>query len=175
MRYAPNIIRDEFRLHQQYLSGLNPHFAQIIDISGVNRLPDLILRATTAESYDAHISQSGGFWNVQPRVKENSRPSLSQDNLGDTRINTQPNQRVMCNHCGRPHASNQCSIFHKLCHRCLKPRHFARECPTQNVNPNKALDRGYVRPPAPNVNATIHAPLARGLGNNFNNKRKPGR
>lgn len=39
------------------------------------------------------------------------------------------------------------------------------------MNPNKAPDRGYVRPPAPNVNATIHARLAIGLSNNFNNKR----
>lgn len=66
MRYAPDIIRDEFRLRQQYLGGLNPRFAQIIDIPGVNRLPDLMLRATTAESYDVRINQSGGLRSVRP-------------------------------------------------------------------------------------------------------------
>ena len=37
MRYAPDIVRDEFRLRQQYLGGLNPRLAQIIDIPGTDR------------------------------------------------------------------------------------------------------------------------------------------
>lgn len=34
MRYAPDIVADDFRLRRQYLEGLNPRFTQIIDLPG---------------------------------------------------------------------------------------------------------------------------------------------
>ncbi|XP_078158092.1 uncharacterized protein LOC144553768 [Carex rostrata] len=68
MRYAPDILRDDFRLRQQYLSGLNARLAQIINIPGIDTLADLMLRATTAESYESRISQASGSRNVKPRI-----------------------------------------------------------------------------------------------------------
>ncbi|XP_078169752.1 uncharacterized protein LOC144564103 [Carex rostrata] len=174
MKYAPDIIRDEFRLRQQYLSGLNPRFAQMIDIPSINRLPELMLRATTTESYDTRINQSGESRNVRPRVEGNPRPPLPRENHRDTRIDNRYNQRVMCNHCGRSHPSDQCNTFYGLCYRCHKPGHLARDCPSSspqgNVNPNRVPVGGYVRPSAPNTNIAGQPPLARGLGN-FNNNR----
>jgi hypothetical protein len=32
MRYAPDIVADDFRLRRQYLEGLHPRFTQIIDL-----------------------------------------------------------------------------------------------------------------------------------------------
>ena len=58
MRYAPDIVRDDFRLRQQYLGGLNPRLAQIIDISGTNRLSDLMLRANTADRKSTRLNSS---------------------------------------------------------------------------------------------------------------------
>ena len=73
MRYAPDIIRDEFRVKQQYLGGLNPHLAQLIDIPEIDKLPDLMLRATIAESYETRANQLICVRNTRPRMEETSR------------------------------------------------------------------------------------------------------
>ena len=50
MRYAPDIVADDFRLRRQYLEG--PRFTQIIDLPGTVRLVDLMAHALRVESYE---------------------------------------------------------------------------------------------------------------------------
>lgn len=52
MRYAPDIVADDSRLRQQYLGGLNPKFAQLIDQPGTVGLPNLIRHALQVETYE---------------------------------------------------------------------------------------------------------------------------
>jgi hypothetical protein len=149
MRYAPDIVRDEFRLKQQYLGGLNPRIAQLIDIPGVERLADLMSRASTAESYEVRISQNMGTRNVRPKLEENPRNNPPRSNYPIA-------NRSKCNRCGKDHATSQCSTINGLCYHCLKPGHFSRDCPARVVpgkaNQDGGFNRNYTKPFPPTIN-----------------------
>lgn len=145
MRYAPDIVQDEFRLRQQYLSGLNPRLAQLIDIPGVDKLPDLMLRATTADAYETHFSQPSGVRNIRLRMEDTPMSTPIRYNNMGSRTNFCPNEKPWCNHCHKPHLKEQCSYANRLCHICLKSGHFARECPYKPPQSNIIPNRGTMR------------------------------
>jgi hypothetical protein len=72
MRYAPDIVADDFRLRRQYLEGLHPRFTKIIDLPGTVRLVDLMAHALRVESYEPSKGQQSFVLNVKPRVDGSS-------------------------------------------------------------------------------------------------------
>ncbi|KAJ3699132.1 hypothetical protein LUZ61_002837 [Rhynchospora tenuis] len=128
MRYAPDIVNDEFRLRQQHLYGLDPRLAQLIDIPRINRLPDLMLRATTTESYDVRINQVNCIRNVKPKIEG---PKIKAQHVENIREKTDPipRKKPWCRRCQKPHYESKCRFLSGLCFNCNEPGHLARECP----------------------------------------------
>ncbi|KAJ1692761.1 hypothetical protein LUZ63_009459 [Rhynchospora breviuscula] len=139
MRYAPDIVNSEFRLRQQYLGGLNPRLAQLIDIPGVNNLPELMLRATTVETYDARIGQSGNPRSVRPRTEGGQRQEPPKRGSTIARADAGSSLELWCRRCERPHAEAECRKLNGLCYNCSESGHFARECP----HPDRRGVAGY--------------------------------
>ncbi|KAJ3697440.1 hypothetical protein LUZ61_001145 [Rhynchospora tenuis] len=121
MRYAPDIANDQFRLRQQYLRGLNPRLAQLIDRPGLDLLPDLMSQAATAESYEPRINQAENSRNVRPKV-ETPKTDLQRNE------NSEEN-KPWCRRCQKPHFESQCRVLSGLCFNCNEHGHLARDCP----------------------------------------------
>lgn len=88
MRYAPDIVADDFRLRRQYLEGLHPRLTQIIDLPGTVRLVDLMAHALRVESYEPSKGQQSFVLNVKPRTDGSLNKPLPLATFSFLRVKT---------------------------------------------------------------------------------------
>ncbi|KAJ4789102.1 Gag polyprotein [Rhynchospora pubera] len=121
MRYAPDVANDQFRLRQQYLRGLNPRLAQLIDRPGLDLLPDLMSQAATVESYETRINHA--------EISRNVRPKVETPKIDLQRNENSEGNKPWCRRCLKPHPESECRVLSGLCFNCNEHGHLARNCP----------------------------------------------
>ncbi|KAJ3690328.1 hypothetical protein LUZ61_019492 [Rhynchospora tenuis] len=150
--YAPDINEDAFCMRRQYLNGLNPDIAVVIDNPSVQGIQALMEAAEQVESYQLKKAQFKNNRNNRGRGKggnsRNVKPSVPPNRSTGT-----PYDRAWCRHCQLPHAESQCQYKNQSCFRCGSMDHWARNCslpapltPQVSFTPGSSSNRGRQSP-----------------------------
>ncbi|KAJ4813241.1 ATP-dependent RNA helicase glh-1 [Rhynchospora pubera] len=143
-RYAPDIRANADRYRRQFIKGLRPKLAGVVDNPAVREIRDLLKHAMQLEEHQKREREEVQARNVRPKFSQgpSSSSGTSKGQSSGKGGGRAPGpvqvplvkmegkkEGSWCRRCNRPHSEATCRVINRTCFGCGSSDHWRKDCP----------------------------------------------
>ncbi|KAJ3700128.1 hypothetical protein LUZ61_003833 [Rhynchospora tenuis] len=142
-RYAPDIRANADRYRGQFIKGLKPKIAGVVDNPTMRDMKDLLQYAIQLEEHHKREREEAQARNVRPKFSQ-GQSSSSGNNKGQSSgrgggrvsgsaqvpvVKAEGKKEILwCRRCNKPHSESTCRVINRTCFGCGSSDHWRKDC-----------------------------------------------